>query len=111
MNGASTILAILCSPAQLGHHTFDVDFSTTETALDFSTTAAALSQFASEATQLLRFDRDNALLGLVRRGLPTVHREEIDAKGGLEAGLKQACERFCNSLGPECVASSLSFRA
>lgn len=73
---------------------FNVEFATTSKSLDFSTTTAALAQFVSQSRMIFTFDRNNALVELWSRGVPTVQEEHMDSKKNLEANLKEACDVF-----------------
>jgi hypothetical protein len=76
---------------------FEIDFTSTETSLDFSTTTDALSNFVAAGARLSVFtdlSLHNPLLELVASSVPNVVRSNTNAKLLLEEQLKQACEAF-----------------
>ena len=73
---------------------FNVELSSKEKLLDFTSTAHALNHFVSSRRTLFRFDSTNALLELWKRGVPTIQEHESDAKKRLEDGLRDSCESF-----------------
>ena len=76
---------------------FEIDFTSTETSLDFSKTTDALSNFVTSGARLSVFtdlSLQNPLLELVTMSVPAVVRSKTNAKLVLEEQLKQACESF-----------------
>ena len=75
---------------------FDINFTSTEMSLDFSSTTSALSTFVSSGARLsiFRLNSTNPLLELLASSVPNVVQEEINTKQLLETQLKAACEAF-----------------
>lgn len=76
---------------------FEINFTTTESSLDFTSTTQALSTFISSGARLsifTTFDGTNPLVALIASSVPTVIQEEINTKQLLETQLKSACEAF-----------------
>jgi len=76
---------------------FEINFTTTESSLDFTSTTQALSTFISSGARLsifTTFDGTNPLVALIASSVPTVKQEEINTKQLLETQLKSACEAF-----------------
>ena len=70
---------------------FDARLTGTERSLDFRSTGAAWTHFASNARSLLKFDMNNSLWQLAKEGLPGLQEDNVDAKRELDAILKAAC--------------------
>ena len=75
---------------------FEINFTSTETSLDFSSTTSALSTFVASGARmsLFRLDGTNPLYELINNSVPNVVREDINTKQLLETQLKAACESF-----------------
>jgi hypothetical protein len=75
---------------------FEINFTSTEVSLDFSTTTTALSTFVSSGARMaiFRLDGTNPLVELIASSVPNVVHEEINTKQLLETQLKSACEAF-----------------
>eukprot|EP00045_Choanoeca_perplexa_P018173 m.280831 g.280831 ORF g.280831 m.280831 type:complete len:807 (-) comp17737_c0_seq4:1786-4206(-) len=73
---------------------FDVNFTTTETSVDFSTTRAAAADFFTHSSGLFRFDADNALLAFLIKGTPSVTRHQKDARQDVDDRLRVICHEF-----------------
>ena len=51
----------------------------------------------------------NALLGLVQRGVPRLQVNEVDAKKGMEAALKSACQSFIEMMVKDTVGGVVAY--
>lgn len=75
---------------------FDVTFALTSKALDFTTSADALSHLLAGGTSTI-FSlslADNALVGLFANAIPQIHERTSDVKKELELALKKSCTAF-----------------
>ena len=89
---------------------FDADIATTQKSLDFTPTAGALNWLLGEGTNsLLSFGANNAVLGFLQRGLPSVTQSQRDSKKDLEANLKMACNIFIDNTTQQIIAGLLAF--
>jgi len=70
---------------------FDARLTGTERSLDFRSTGAAWTHFASNTRSLLKFGMNNSLWQLAKEGLPGLQEDNVDAKRELDAILKAAC--------------------
>jgi conserved oligomeric Golgi complex subunit 3 len=88
---------------------FDINFTSTEMSLDFSSTTLALSNFVSSGARLsiFRLDGTNPLVELIASSVPNVVHEEINTKQLLETQLKAACEAFILNTTKEAAESLL----
>ena len=75
---------------------------------DFAPTAAALGAFLQHSTSIFS-RRDNAIVGLVARGVPTIRETEVDCKRDLETMLKQACENLIVRSYEQALAGLIAF--
>ena len=85
--------------------------SATETTLDFGPTTSALAHFVSGEREASMFSMNgqNALLGLVQRGVPRLQVNEVDAKKGMEAALKSACQSFIEMMVKDTVGGVVAY--
>lgn len=88
---------------------FDVDFTSHDAELDFSSVQAELRRMLSGQASLAAFTSANALGALLTRSTPKVRDVVVDAKADVEARLKAACEQFIMAATKAAVESVLSF--
>jgi len=86
---------------------FHAALSSKDFRLDFASTSAAFANFFARPnrSRMLQLDRSNALIDLVRQGIPTVSENEVNTKRDLDLELKKASEAYVDrvtraALGP-----------
>ncbi|KAF1315147.1 Conserved oligomeric golgi complex subunit, partial [Globisporangium splendens] len=78
---------------------FDIKFSLTNKALDFTSSADAMSHLLSEISTIFSFSmQDNALVGLFTNAIPQVQEKTSDVKKELEQELKKSCTSFIDAV-------------
>lgn len=78
---------------------FDIKFSLTNKALDFTSSSDAMSHLLSEISTIFSFSmQDNALVGLFTNAIPQIHEKTSDVKKELEQELKKSCTSFIDAV-------------
>uniref|UniRef100_K3WNE7 Conserved oligomeric Golgi complex subunit 3 C-terminal domain-containing protein n=1 Tax=Globisporangium ultimum (strain ATCC 200006 / CBS 805.95 / DAOM BR144) TaxID=431595 RepID=K3WNE7_GLOUD len=78
---------------------FDIKFSLTNKALDFTSSADAMSHLLSEISTIFSFSmQDNALVGLFTNAIPQIQEKTSDVKKELEQELKKSCTSFIDAV-------------
>lgn len=73
---------------------FQVDFTTKELALDFSTVQKAAIDLIHNRNQIFTFGSNNALLEFLLEGTPKVKEYLVDSRKEIDKQLKHSCESF-----------------
>ncbi|KAJ8548453.1 hypothetical protein ON010_g11219 [Phytophthora cinnamomi] len=73
---------------------FEIQFAQTSKALDFTSSADAMSELLVDASTLFRFSGPNGIVGLFTRGIPHIQETTADVKKELEQELKKSCTAF-----------------
>ncbi|CAG9766598.1 unnamed protein product [Ceutorhynchus assimilis] len=73
---------------------FQVDFTTRELSLDFSTVQKAAVELLHHRNQIFSFNSNNALLEFLLDGTPKVKEYLVDSRKEIDKQLKYCCESF-----------------
>lgn len=78
---------------------FDIKFSLTNKALDFTSSSDAMSHLMSEISTIFSFSfHENALVGLFTNAIPQIQETTSDVKKELEQELKKSCTSFIEAV-------------
>lgn len=79
---------------------FDISFSHTNKALDFTSTSDAMTNLLADVSTLFSFEalQQNRLLGLFSSAIPQIHETRSDVKKELEQELKKSCAAFIEAV-------------
>ncbi|OWZ19779.1 Conserved oligomeric Golgi complex subunit [Phytophthora megakarya] len=73
---------------------FEIQFSQTSKALDFTSSADAMNELLVDTSTLFRLSGPNGIVGLFTRGIPQIQETTADVKKELEQELKKSCTAF-----------------
>uniref|UniRef100_A0AAV1V976 Conserved oligomeric Golgi complex subunit 3 n=1 Tax=Peronospora matthiolae TaxID=2874970 RepID=A0AAV1V976_9STRA len=87
---------------------FEIQFSQTSKALDFTTSADAMNELLVDASTLFRFSGPNGIVDLFTRGIPQIQETTADVKKDLEQELKKSCTAFIETVLQQLAAPLLA---
>lgn len=78
---------------------FDIKFSLTNKALDFTSTSDAMTNLLADVSTIFSFSlQQNRLIGLFSNAIPQIHEKTSDVKKELEQELKKSCTAFIEAV-------------